>query len=95
MMLGNHYDTRSFTNPEIFDPSRYSRGEGKALAPFGFGFHTCAGLELARLEMKVVLKTLLEALLFNLIPDQILTPDVFKFSVAKSGLLVQFEKQPK
>mmetsp|Transcript_25759 Transcript_25759/g.33765 ORF Transcript_25759/g.33765 Transcript_25759/m.33765 type:complete len:507 (-) Transcript_25759:489-2009(-) len=90
MMLGNHYDERSFKHPNDFDTARYDRGEGKALAPFGFGFHTCAGAELARLEMKVFLKSFLETLKFSLVESQDLSPDVFKFSVTKSGLLVRF-----
>lgn len=59
-----------FSNPERFDPDRFAppRQEHKkhpfALIGFGGGLHRCLGYELAQMEIKVILTTILER--FNL-----------------------------
>lgn len=49
-------DESQFANPDRFDWSRVSN---QHLA-FGFGIHTCLGVHLARLEMKIVLEEMLQ-----------------------------------
>jgi retinoid hydroxylase len=55
-----------YQNPDIFDPDRFAlpREEDKkypySLVGFGGGVHSCVGMELAQMEMKVILATLLQ-----------------------------------
>jgi retinoid hydroxylase len=55
-----------YQNPDTFDPDRFAppREEDKkqpySLIGFGGGVHSCIGVELAQMEMKVILSTLLQ-----------------------------------
>ncbi len=55
-----------YQNPDAFDPDRFAppREEDKkqpySLIGFGGGAHTCIGVELAQMEMKIILSTLLQ-----------------------------------
>jgi retinoid hydroxylase len=55
-----------YQNPDIFDPDRFAppREEDKkqpySLIGFGGGMHGCIGVELAQMEMKIILSTLLQ-----------------------------------
>lgn len=58
-----HSDPELFPNPQEFLPERFLDGDGRqeaAWMPFGGGVRRCLGASLAQLEMKVVLKTVLE-----------------------------------
>lgn len=63
--LLTHHMSEYWTNPELFDPERFSedRREDKshrfAWEPFGGGVHKCLGMIFARLESKLVLSALL------------------------------------
>jgi sterol 14alpha-demethylase len=62
---GSHYDEQTFTNPEAYDPLRYSpeRKEGSdpfALVSFGGGMHKCTGMNFAKNEMAVIMTLLLQ-----------------------------------
>ncbi|KAN0059962.1 hypothetical protein ACQY0O_007935 [Thecaphora frezii] len=51
-----HYNARIFSNPTLFDPDRWLRGEGQDEGDFlawGTGNHPCLGMRFAKLEMKV------------------------------------------
>lgn len=57
--INSHNDTKEFTNPEVFDPARYSpeRNEGKnpfAIVGFGGGMHKCTGMNFAKNEMAII-----------------------------------------
>ncbi len=57
VMTSAHRDPNLWTEPETFDPERFSseRNEGKksgAYMPFGSGAHSCIGAQLASLEAK-------------------------------------------
>ncbi|MCR5976915.1 cytochrome P450 [Gordonia jinghuaiqii] len=55
-----HDDSRAFTDPERFDPSRFlGTTPPPAWLPFGGGTRRCIGAAFATMEMDVVLKTLL------------------------------------
>ncbi|KAJ7262357.1 cytochrome P450 [Mycena rebaudengoi] len=61
-LLGDvHFDASIYSDPYTFDPGRYEAGrEEDKRAPFaylgwGIGRHPCAGMKVAKLEMKVVL----------------------------------------
>ena len=61
-----HHMPSIYTQPEQFDPQRFSseRGEDKnhhlAWMPFGKGAHTCAGMHFAQLEIFIFFARLLE-----------------------------------
>jgi cytochrome P450 len=65
MPLYSHHMPEYWTDPEIFDPERFSdvRREDKshrfAWEPFGGGVHKCLGMIFANLESKLVLSALL------------------------------------
>ena len=64
-----------YSEPDRFDPDRFAppREEDKrypfSLVGFGGGTHTCIGLELAKLEMKVFLVSLLRQYDWTVTPD--------------------------
>ena len=55
-----------YKDPDLFDPDRFAppREEDKkqpySLIGFGGGVHSCIGVELAQMEMKIILSTLLQ-----------------------------------
>lgn len=53
-------DERAFTDPDTFDIDR--SGDDAQNIGFGFGIHSCLGAALARLETRVALELLLDAL---------------------------------
>jgi cytochrome P450 len=53
---GNH-DEREFENPDTFDIHR----KPPRILSFGYGAHSCIGINVARLEAKVCLEELLAA----------------------------------
>ena len=61
-----HRMTETFTNPDAYDPERFNpenpaaQIESNSLIGFGGGMHRCAGVNFARMEMKVVLAILLQ-----------------------------------
>ena len=59
-----HTDPTVYPEPEQFRPERFSEGrpDPRAWIPFGGGVRRCLGASLAQLEMKIVLRTVLEEL---------------------------------
>ena len=59
-----HTDPDVYPDPEKFRPERFSEGrpDPRAWIPFGGGVRRCMGASLAQLEMKIVLRTVLEEL---------------------------------
>ncbi|MDB5690439.1 MAG: cytochrome [Sphingomonas bacterium] len=60
-----HLLPQYWPNPDAFDPDRFlpARSEGRhryAFAPFGGGAHTCLGMHFASLQVKLLLRHLLE-----------------------------------
>ncbi|WP_207974445.1 cytochrome P450 [Parafrankia sp. BMG5.11] len=61
-----HRMTENFHHPDAYDPERFNpdnpdaRIESNSLVGFGGGMHRCAGVNFARLEMKVLLAVLLQ-----------------------------------
>ncbi|MBO0865208.1 MAG: cytochrome P450 [Mycobacterium sp.] len=62
-----HYDAEAFPDPDRFDPRRYidSKPSTFAWIPFGGGTRRCAGAAFAKMEMNVVLRTVLRHLIIQ------------------------------
>lgn len=75
-IITTHYLPTVYTNPEQFDPDRFSpqRQEHKvqpySLIGFGGGSRVCLGVAFAKLEMKIVMATLLRYYHWELLPNQ-------------------------
>ncbi|BCE02386.1 cytochrome P450 [Marinicellulosiphila megalodicopiae] len=65
-IYGAHHDPKYWTNPHIFDPKRFERGEDKNHAfcyiPFGGGVHKCIGMHLGLMEAKLVIQAIFSKL---------------------------------
>jgi retinoid hydroxylase len=94
-----HRDERCFSNPQAFDPDRFSpeRAEQKrfdfSLVGFGGGPRICLGLAFAQMEMKIVTALLLRSYHWDLLPNQDLALLAVPTLRPKSGLKVTFCKQ--
>ncbi len=74
-----HRDPRHYPDPTVFDPSRWQDGTAAAartftFLPFGAGPRRCIGEEIAWLEARAILVTLVRAFKFELIGTPDLTP---------------------
>ncbi|WP_310427362.1 cytochrome P450 [Chamaesiphon sp. VAR_48_metabat_135_sub] len=78
-----------YQNPDTFDPDRFAppREEDKkqpySLIGFGGGVHSCIGVELAQMEMKVILSTLLQKY------DWTVTPTTAKIAPVRKPFSMQ------
>lgn len=94
-----HRDKSIYTQPEQFDPDRFSlkRSEDKQKAfshiPFGGGIRECLGKEFAKLEMKLFAALLVRNYEWELLPGQNLERIVLPFSRPRDGLKVKFSRQ--
>jgi cytochrome P450 len=59
---GVHHDPRTYPQPHSFRPERFleSQPDGYSFLAFGGGAHRCIGASLALLEIKIVLREILE-----------------------------------
>ena len=70
-----HHDERVWTNPELFDPNRFSKERKEhmkcpyAYAPFGAGPHHCIGYSFAEIQIKLVMTQLLQQFQLSKDPD--------------------------
>ncbi|MEM9487473.1 MAG: cytochrome P450 [Cyanobacteria bacterium P01_F01_bin.116] len=96
-----HKDNRCYTNPQDFDPDRFSpdRAEHKrynfSLVGFGGGPRVCLGLAFAQLEMKVVAALLLRQYQWTLLPDQDLSLNPVPTLRPRSGVKVHLSRLSK
>jgi retinoid hydroxylase len=78
-----------YQDPDAFDPDRFAppREEDKkypySLIGFGGGVHSCLGVELAQMEMKIILSTLLQKY------DWTVTPTTAEISPVRRPVLLQ------
>jgi cytochrome P450 len=85
LLSAANYDPRKFNQPERFD---ITRNDAKDHISFGHGPHTCLGMALARLEVKVALEALLPRI------SALSCPDDSKLSWIPSYLMHGLEKLP-
>lgn len=93
-----HRDEAVFSNPDVFDPDRFSpaRNEGAvpfSLVGFGGGSRVCIGYAFAQLEMKIVASYLLREYKWDILPDQNLNTRYNPTIFPKDGLKVAFRKR--
>ncbi len=74
-----HRDSRWFSEPDLFIPSRWSNtslnGAEKAFFPFGDGPRKCIGDRLSMFESEIVLSTIIKHCRLNLIESESVQPD--------------------
>ncbi|PPQ75528.1 hypothetical protein CVT24_013234 [Panaeolus cyanescens] len=94
-----HMDEKIYTNPEEYDPGRYLPGreedkkEAFAFVGWGAGRHPCAGMKVAKLEIKLVMAIILLGYEYELVdgtgkyPKKLPVPDrnVSKWAAASHG----------
>ncbi|QPC81991.1 cytochrome P450 [Phototrophicus methaneseepsis] len=93
-----HRDPAVYTEPDAFDPDRFSpeRNENSApfsLVGFGGGPRVCVGFAFAQLEMKVLLSHLLRGYTWELLPRQNLSTYYRPTLMPKDGMQVIFHKR--
>lgn len=74
-----HRDARFFDHPEIFDPDRWSVGNGQAppkfaYFPFGAGPRGCVGSTFALMEANLLLATIAQKFRMQAVPDHPVIP---------------------
>ncbi|HFC12793.1 MAG TPA: cytochrome P450 [Anaerolineae bacterium] len=90
-IYGIHHDPRYWENPEQFDPARFSAEKRKtqhkaAFIPFLIGPRKCIGEPLSRVEMQLILATLLQRFRFQMVAGTVVEPDAFFVLQPKGGL---------
>lgn len=92
--MANHRDTTYFTNPNVFDPERFSperhedKGHRMAWIPFGGGVHKCIGLYFGQMEVKTIMHNLLRDYEWSVPTDYRLPMDYSALPVPKDKLPV-------
>ncbi|ROZ89511.1 cytochrome P450 [Gordonia sp. OPL2] len=91
--LTNHRDPEFYTNPDMFDPERFSKeraedkGHRMAWMPFGGGVHKCIGLYFGQMEIKTILHHLVRDYEWSV-------PDSYQIPMDYSSLPVPKDKLP-
>ncbi|GAB08933.1 cytochrome P450 [Gordonia araii NBRC 100433] len=96
--LTNHRDEEYFSNPDVFDPDRYSsdRAEDKghrfAWTPFGGGVHKCIGLYFGQMEIKTIMHNLLRDFEWSVPSDYVMPMDYSALPVPSDKLPVNLQR---
>ncbi len=91
-----HQDDRIYSQPEKFDPDRFSpeRAEDKnqlfSYIPFAGGMRECIGKEFAKLEMKIFAALLIRNYQWQILPEQDLGYVMIPTPRPRDGLKVRF-----
>ena len=98
MINAAHRDPDVWSNPDTFDPERFSpeRDEGNvpfSLVGFGGGARVCLGYAFAQLEMKILLSYLLRDYTWELVPNQNLNTVYRPTLMPKDGMKVIFRRR--
>ncbi|MEO9327796.1 cytochrome P450 [Gordonia aurantiaca] len=92
--MASHRDPEFYTNPDMFDPERFSpeRAEDRshrfAWMPFGGGVHKCIGLYFGQMEIKTILHHLLRGFEWSVPADYEIPMDYSAMPVPKDKLPV-------
>ncbi|KAG6761407.1 hypothetical protein POTOM_034625 [Populus tomentosa] len=89
-----HHNPEFFPNPRIFDPSRFEVApKPNTFMPFGNGVHACAGNEIAKLEMLVLIHHQVTRFRWEVVGSQN-GIQYGPFPVPHQGLPARFWKEP-
>jgi cytochrome P450 len=94
----NHYSERYWSEPERFDPDRFSEGRREdkahrfAWMPFGGGVHQCIGMHFGTLEVKTLLHELLRTRRLSVRPGYEMPLDTTSLPKPGDGLPVRLER---
>ena len=94
---GSHRDDSVFTEPNSFDPDRFSPERNEASVPFslvgfGGGSRVCVGFAFAQLEMKILMSYLLRNYTWDLVEKQNLGTIYFPTLLPVDGMKVRFRR---
>ena len=98
LAMATHYNPELWTDPEVFDPERFSaeRAEDRshkfAWMPFGGGVHKCIGLYFGQMEIKTIMHNLLLTHEWSVPADYTWQLDYSTLPVPKDGLPVRLKK---
>jgi cytochrome P450 len=94
-------DARNFSNPQVFDPTRWMPGHNaaahnaRAYAQFGAGPRVCPGRHLAGVELRLVLSMLMRNFSLELATDPASIRETMAFTMTPSHMPVRLrERQP-
>ena len=91
-----HRSPEIYQDPDTFDPDRFAppREEDTkqpySLIGFGGGIHSCIGVELAKMEMKIILSTLLQKYDWTVTPTTAEIAPVRRFATMQKKLKATF-----
>jgi len=93
-----HRDPAIYTEPDTFDPERFSPERNESSVPFslvgfGGGARVCVGYAFAQLEMKILIAHLLRHYTWELVPDQNLNMIYRPTLFPKDGMQVTFRRR--
>jgi cytochrome P450 len=84
-----HRQPDIWPDPEAFDPDRFAHSPAPyTFIPFHGGPRQCLGMDMAYLEAKVMLCTLLQSLQVRLVPGFVVQPKAALILTAKNGVQV-------
>jgi cytochrome P450 len=94
-VYGAHHTSRYWTNPETFDPERFSKANESThppftYVPFGGGPRGCIGGNYAMLQILMILSTLLHKYDLELPPGQKIEPRAMVILRPKNGIRMSF-----
>jgi cytochrome P450 len=93
-----HHDSRYFSDPDAFDPDRWSNNFEISLArgsyiPFGDGMRVCIARPLALMELTLFLAVIAQSWRLSLCPGQELIPEPMNTIRPKGGLMMEVAKR--
>ena len=93
-----HRDPAIYTNPNTFDPERFSPERNESNVPFslvgfGGGARVCVGYAFAQMEMKILLSYLLRHFEWGLVEGQNLKMVYRPTLMPKDGMQVRFQRR--
>ncbi|CAN7011412.1 hypothetical protein IGI04_012072 [Brassica rapa subsp. trilocularis] len=87
-----HHNTKYFSNPEVFDPSRFEvNPKPNTFMPFGSGVHACPGNELAKLQILIFLHHLVSKFRWEVVGGEG-GIEYGPFPIPRNGLLATFRQ---
>lgn len=98
LIYGVHHNSKYWTNPEKFDPDRFTTENKKghvpfSYMPFGGGPRLCIGNSFALMEMQFVLAMLIRRFQFELVPEQLIDINPLVTLRPRHGIKVLVKKR--